>query len=38
MMDWMFVSLYVQVLLPFAEAVEAVVCMVSDFQVFLIAT
>lgn len=36
MMDWMIVILHVNALLPLTEAVQAVVCMMGDFQILLI--
>lgn len=36
MMDWMIVILHVNAFLPLTEAVQAVVCMMGDFQIILI--
>lgn len=36
MMDWMIVVLHINAFLPLTEAVQAVVCMMGDFQILLI--
>ncbi len=36
MMDWMIIILHINAFLPLTEAVQAVVCMMGNFQILLI--
>lgn len=36
MMNWMIIILHIDAFLPLTEAVQAIVCMMGDFQILLI--